>query len=391
MSTSTSSVAPQKSKRRHGGTTVGQNRAGWLFVTPVIILLGLFLLAPIVMAFWVSLSDWSGKGSPLGSNVSSVGLDNYTQLLGEDSLTRSDFATSLRNNFYYVIIVVPIQTVLALGLALLLNNRRLKGLSFFRTAYYFPSVTSSVAVASVFLFLFAGGGSINAFLGFFGIRGPQWFSDPRGVGHMILGWFGIGNGAEGAGPQVLTEHGFLSLSWWDWLAGPSVAMTTIIMLVIWVSTGGYMLLFLAALQNIPSEMWEQSSIDGAGTWRRNVSVIIPQIKPTLFTVLTLGLIGTWQVFDQIYIMSKGNPSKTTLTPAFLAYDQSINNGQWGTGTAMAFILFAIILVMTAIQRYVMRDRDKPKRRGRRGAGDNTYTGPKAVAPLPTTNMSGPMS
>lgn len=165
-------------------------------------------------------------------------------------------------------------------------------------------------------------------------------------------------------------------------------MTTIIVLVIWVSAGGYMLLFLAALQNIPSEMWEQASIDGAGTWRRNVSVIIPQIKPTLFTVLTLGLIGTWQVFDQIYIMSKGNPAKTTLTPAFLAYDQSINNGQWGTGTAMAFILFAIILVMTAIQRFVMRDKDKPKRRRRSGPADNTYTGPKAVAPLPTTNLAG---
>lgn len=386
MSTRTSSVAPLKSQRRHGGTTVGQTRAGWTFVTPVIVLLGLFLLAPIVMAFWVSISDWSGKGSPLASSVSSVGLDNYTQLLGEDSLARSDFATSLRNNFYYVIIVVPIQTVLALALALLLNNRRLKGLSFFRTAYYFPSVTSSVAVASVFLFLFAGGGSINAFLGFFGIKGPQWFNDPRGVGHMVLGWFGIGDGATGAGPQVLTQHGFLSLSWWDWLAGPSVAMTTIIMLVIWVSVGGYMLLFLAALQNIPSEMWEQSSIDGAGTWRRNISVIIPQLKPTLFTVLTLGLIGTWQVFDQIYIMSKGNPSKTTLTPAFLAYDTSFVGGQWGTGAAMAFILFAIILVMTAIQRFVLRDRDKPSRRSRRGYQE-TGRAAGALSAAPSTGSS----
>lgn len=386
MSTATAGVASRKSPRRHGGTTVGQGRAGWLFVTPVIVILGLFLVAPIVMALWVSMSDWSGKGSPLSSGVGFVGGDNYTQLLGEDSLARSDFATSLRNNLYYVIIVVPIQTVLALLLAILLNNRRLKGLSFFRTAYYFPSVTSSVAIASVFLFLFAGSGSINAFLGFFGIKGPQWFSDPRGVGHLILGWFGIGGGMDGPGPQVLTQHGFLSLSWWDWLAGPSVAMTTIIMLVIWVSVGGYMLLFLAALQNIPSEMWEQASIDGAGNWRRNISVIIPQLKPTLFTVLTLGLIGTWQVFDQIYIMSQGNPAKTTLTPAYLAYQTSFIGGSWGTGAAMAFILFAIIVVMTLIQSFVLRDRDKPSRRQRRRMAA-TGRNAGALSASPTTGSS----
>ena len=122
-----------------------------------------------------------------------VGLDNYRQLLGEDSLARSDFATSIRNNFYYVLLVVPIQTVLALALAILLNQRRLRGLSFFRTSYYFPSVTSSVAIATVFLFLFAGAGSVNAILSFLGIKGPNWFADPRGIGHLILGGLGVGN------------------------------------------------------------------------------------------------------------------------------------------------------------------------------------------------------
>ena len=108
-------------------------------------------------------------------------------------------------------------------------------------------------------------------------------------------------------------------------------MCTIIVLVIWVSAGGYMLLFLAALQNIPEDVYEAAAIDGASPWRQIRSITIPLLRPTLFTVLTLGLIGTWQVFDQIYVMSKGDPGKTTLTPAFLAYDQSINNGQWGPG------------------------------------------------------------
>ncbi|GAA1903897.1 carbohydrate ABC transporter permease [Lapillicoccus jejuensis] len=351
----------------------GETRSGWLFVTPVVVILGLFLVAPILMAFWVSLSDWAGRGSPLSGAVTFVGGQNYTDLLGQDSLARSDFATSIRNNFYYVLLVVPLQTVLALGLALLLNQRRLKGLSFFRTSYYFPTVTSSVAIGSVFLFLFAGSGSVNALLKLVGVSGPNWFADPRGLLHLLLGAVGVGNGDE-QGPAALTDHGFLSLSWWDWLAGPSVAMITIIALVIWVSAGAYMLMFLAALQNIPAEVFEAAAIDGASTWRRTVSVTIPLLRPTLFTVLTLGLIGTWQVFDQIYVMSKGNPSKTTLTPAYLAYDSSINQGAWGQGTAISFVLFAIILVMTGIQSWILRDRDKPRRRLGRAQRGGAGTG-----------------
>ena len=347
--------------RRGTSTRAAETRSGWLFTAPVIVILGLFLVLPILLALWVSVSDWSGRGSPLSSNVDFVGAQNYRKLLFQDSLTRSDFATSLRNNLYYALLVVPIQTVLALALALLLNQRRLKGLSFFRTAYYFPSVTSSVAIASVFLFLFAGGGSVNALLALFGIDGPQWFADPRGVLHIMLGWVGIGSGGDGPGPQALTSHDFMGLTWWDWLAGPSVAMLTIISLVIWVSAGGYMLLFLAGLQNIGSDVYEAAAIDGASRWRTTRSITLPLLRPTLVTVLTLGMIGTWQVFDQVYVMSKGNPGKTTLTPAFLSYDQSINNAEWGTGTAMAFVLFGIIIVFTTIQSFFLRDRDGQRR------------------------------
>jgi len=354
------------SRTRGSSTRSAETRSGWLFTAPVIVVLGLFLVLPILVALWVSVSDWTGRGSPLSSSVSFVGAENYRQLLTEDTLTRSDFATSLRNNFYYVLMVVPIQTVLALALALLLNQRRLKGRSFFRTAYYFPSVTSSVAIASVFLFLFAGGGSINALLAFFGIDGPQWFADPRGVLHMALGAVGIGNGPDAPGPEALTSRDFMGLTWWDWLAGPSVAMLTIIFLVIWVSAGGYMLLFLAGLQNISADVYEAAAIDGSSRWRTMRAITVPLLRPTLFTVLTLGLIGTWQVFDQVYVMSKGQPGKTTLTPAFLSYDQSINNGEWGTGTAMSFVLFAIIIGFTAVQTFALRDRDRTPRE-RRGA------------------------
>ncbi len=125
------------------------------------------------MAFWVSLTDWQGQGSPFKSGVPFVGADNYTQLFTEDGLARRDFMTSIRNNFYYVVIVVPVQTALALGLALLVNNRMLKGKGFFRTAFYFPSVTSSVAISVVFLFMFANSGAINGILSLVRHRRPR--------------------------------------------------------------------------------------------------------------------------------------------------------------------------------------------------------------------------
>ena len=156
-----------------------QSRAGWLFVTPVLLLLGLFLVLPIVMALWVSVSDWTGRGSPFSSEVGFVGADNYEPLLAEPGLSRQDFMLSLRNTFYYVVGVVPLQTVLALSLAVVVNQRFLKGRTFFRTAFYFPSVVSSVAISLVFLYLFAGGGAVNQALDAIGLDGPQSGSPTR--------------------------------------------------------------------------------------------------------------------------------------------------------------------------------------------------------------------
>ncbi|GIF77617.1 carbohydrate ABC transporter permease [Asanoa siamensis] len=345
--------------RRLGGRGIHGNEriAGWLFVAPVIVLLGVFFLAPIIMAFWVSLTDWRGQGSPFTSGVPFVGGDNYTSLFTQDGLARRDFMTSIRNNIYYVAIVVPIQTALALGLALLVNNRMLKGKSFFRTAFYFPSVTSSVAISVVFLFMFANSGAINGILSMFGIDGPAWFSDARGLIHLVLGVFGVDNP-----PAALADGGPFGLSWWDWLSGPSVAMCAIMALVIWTTSGTFMLMFLAALQSMPVALDEASELDGATRWQRFRFVTLPLLKPTMFLVLTLGLIGTWQVFDQIYVMSQGNPAKTTLTPAFLSYRTAFKDFDYGRGAAISFVLFLIIVLLTLAQRWVMRDRDEPRRR-----------------------------
>ncbi|MEU8638480.1 sugar ABC transporter permease [Amycolatopsis sp. NPDC048633] len=326
-----------------------EGRAGWLFLTPTLVVLGLFMVLPILMALWVSVSDWTGNGSPFSSRVTFVGGDNYAALLTEPGLTRQNFATSVRNNGYFVLFVVPLQTAFALFLALVLHKKKLKGRQFFRTAFYFPTVTSSVAISVVFLFLFSSTGTVNAALKLFGVDGPSWFADPRGIFHLALG-------DPANPPSALAGHGFLGLSWWDWLAGPSVAMCSIIVLVIWTSTGGFMLMFYAALQNLPPSVDEAALIDGATAWQRFRRVTLPQLRPTLFLVLTLGLIGTWQVFDQVYVLSRGNPANTTLTPAYLSYSTSFIGHQWGQGAAIAFLLFLVIVAFTLVQRWALRER-----------------------------------
>lgn len=324
---------------------------GWIFVTPALLGLLVFLVIPIFMAFYVSLLDWDGQSNPLSGESEFVGFGNYAQLLTEDKLTRQDFARSLRNNFYFVLGVVPLQTALSLFLAVIVNQRFLKGKSFFRTAFYFPSITSSIAIALVFIFMFQNKGVVNAVLGLVGITGPAWFADRRGLLHILFGLFGVDK------PPAAMQGKVFSLPLWEWIAGPSVAMCAIMMLVIWTTAGTFMLMFLAGLQNASAETDEAAMVDGAGPWQRFRYITVPMLKPTLYLVITLGIIGTWQVFDQIYVMSSGNPAKTTLTPAFLSYQKGFIDGKFGLASAMAFVLFALIIFLTLVQRFVMRDKE----------------------------------
>ncbi|WP_448072105.1 carbohydrate ABC transporter permease [Georgenia yuyongxinii] len=351
---------PVPTRRRRRGT--GQAAAGWVFVSPVLVILGLFLVVPILMAVWVSVSDWTGRGSPFSGDVSYVGTANYQAILTEGGLPTRDFGTALRNNVYYVLLVVPVQTVVSLVLAVLVSQN-LRARSFFRTAFYFPSVSSSVAITVVWLFLFSSTGVVNKLLSVLGASGPNWFNDPRGVVHVVLSWLGLD-----AAPAALTGAGFLGITWWEWLSGPSIAMSAFILMAIFTTSGTFMLLFIAALQQINSEVQEAAMVDGASAFERFRFITVPMLRPTIFTVVTLGLVGTWQVFDQIYTGTQGGPGKTTLTPAYLSFHAAFNNGRWGQGAAIAFILFAIIVLMAAIQRWTLRDKDETAgRRRRRGA------------------------
>jgi multiple sugar transport system permease protein len=333
---------------RARGVKSGQGLAGWLFVAPAVAGLGLFLLAPILLALWVSFRDWSAL-APLDTSTP-VGAGNYQDLLVNSGIVQSDFARSLRNNLYYVLGVVPAQTALALLLAVIVNSKLLRGKAFFRTSFYFPSVTSSIAVAFIFVFLFSPTGVVNVLLSALlpGVVETVWLNEAKGLIHLVLGWFGVGSAPGWMGADVM------GLSLWDWASGPSVAMTAVMILAIWTTTGTFMLMFLAGLQNIPEDLEEAAIVDGASRRQRFFKVTLPLLRPTLFLVLTLGLIGTWQVFDQVYAMTSGGPQKTTLTPSYLIYREGFENSAMGRAAAIAFILFVLILALTGLQRLVLR-------------------------------------
>lgn len=343
----TTSDSPRRKIRRRSAAKRGQNLYGWIFVSPALAILVIFLVIPIILALYISLTNWSGITSPFASAVHFVGLKNYATLLTAPGLAQQNFGTAVRNNFYYVIVVVPLQTALALWLAILVNNKFLKGKGFFRTAFFFPSVTSSIAITTVFIFLFSGTGAVNRVLSLFGITGPDWIYDQNGIFTTILSSLGVHSPPSWANFQIL------GLSLWNWVAGPSFGMCVIIILAIWTTSGTFMLFFLAALQNISEEAEEASEIDGATAWQRFRYVTLPMLRPVVLLVATLGFIGTWQVFDQSFLTGPNNP--TMVTPAFLAYQVSFSDFAFGEGAAIAFLLFGLIVVLTLLQRRFVKE------------------------------------
>ncbi len=328
--------------------------AGWIFVTPALIIFGVFLVAPILFAFWYSLTDWNGISPP--GQAQFVGLENYRSLLIEKGIRQADFFKALKNTTYFALGVVPLQTAIALVLATVVNQRYLRFKGFFRTAYYFPSITSSIAISLIFLFLYQKSGLINRTLELITLgrwEPVTWMNDARGLIHILLGQFGI---TLRTGPDFLRAN-ILGLTVWDWISGPSVTLTAIMLMNTWTTIGTMMLIFLAALQDIPSFVYEAAQIDGANGWQTFTKITLPLLRPTLFFVITLGLIGTYQVFDQIYVMTAGGPAKTTLTMAYIVYRNGFRNSEMGLGLATAILLFVIIFVLTLFQRRLTETQD----------------------------------
>lgn len=323
--------------------------AGWLFMTPALLIFFIFLFIPIVFAVYFSFTDWNGISPPGEANL--VGFENYRVVLFEDGIRQADFFKALKNTTYFALGVVPAQTILALVLAVVVNQRLLRFKNFFRTAYYFPSITSSVAISLIFLFLYQKSGFINNILSSltFGNWEPlAWMADPRGVFHIVLESLGI---TLRDGPEFLRSE-VLGLTVWDWISGPSVALAAIMIMNTWTTIGTMMIIFLAALQDIPGQVYEAAQMDGATAWPTFAKITVPLLRPSIFFVVTLGLIGTYQVFDQIFVMSSGGPAKTTLTMAWMVYRNGFRNSEMGLGAAIAILLFIIIFALTLIQRRI---------------------------------------
>lgn len=278
----------------------GEVVLGYLFVLfPFIIFLA-FSFAGMVFDFWISFQRWSVIDTP-----TSVGLANYNYIFRIDPV----FWTAIANTAEYAVIVVTAQTIISFILALIVNQN-IKGKTFFRTTFYFPSVTSSVAISLLFLYLFNNLGLINYLLSLVGVTGPNWLGDPRYALKSIMG------------------------------------------LNVWTTSGTLMVIFLAALQDVPRDTLEAAAIDGATGLQAVLRVVIPQIRPAIFFVVATGLIGTLQVFDQAFILSQGSggPENSTMTAVLYIYNMAFTNGYYGVAAAASFALFCFIFVATLLVR-----------------------------------------
>ena len=304
----------------------------YLFIAPYLIVTLVFTLGVIVFAFYISFTSFDLFTAPKW-----VWFDNYIKALS----LKGDFVRSLVNVFWYVMIVVPVQTALALALATIINVK-VRGSQFFRTVFYAPSVTSSVVITMIFWWLYLKTGYLNFALtklwGLFGAEWTtiEWLNNPRGLIQLFVNAFG------GDIPSAL---------WF--LRGPSVTWMAIMFQNIFTTAPTFMIMFLAALQEVPPTLYEAAAIDGANRWQQFWRITLPMLRPVLLLVVVLGTIGCWQIFDQVKILTAGGPLNTTLVPVFLIYSEALGTkgpSQMGYAAAMAFMLAVIIFVFTLIQR-----------------------------------------
>lgn len=310
---------------------------GFAFLAPYLVVTLTFTIGVVLFAFYISFHNYDIFTRPTW-----VGLANYAEAFkGFSDSTKRDFLQALYNVLWYSILVVPIQTFLAIQMAVLLN-KPMKGKQIFRTIFYAPSVTSSVVITLIFVWLYLKGGYINALFnsiwGLFGAKWTtvNWLGDPRGLIQMIV---------EALGGKIPSTQWFFR--------GPSIAWMAIMVQNIFTTVPTFMIMFLAALQDINPALYEAASMEGASPREMHSKITLPMLKPIISLVVVLGTIGTLQVFDQVYLATKGGPLKTSLTPVFLIYQEALGiNGpiHMGYASALAFILTVIIFIFTFIQR-----------------------------------------
>lgn len=291
-------LVPHRFPRRISRMRLQEHFFGWLFILPVVIGVFSFQFYPILVSIYASLTNWTGLNNP-----SFVGIDNYTRLVTEDRF----FRLTLRNTAYYTLGSIPLSMSLALVLALLCN-RSMRMVYWYRTAFFAPNVTSTVAISLVWFWLYAPDvGLINWVLSLVGIEGPAWLT---------------------------------SLTW---------AMPAVIVVGVWQHVGYPMLILLAGLQGIPESLYEAAKLDGAGALARFHRITLPLLTPSLFFLLITQFISSFQVFGLIYVMTQGGPANATNVYIHYLYQNAFAFGRLGYASAMAWVLFVIIGLITLVQ------------------------------------------
>jgi len=313
---------------------------GYAFLAPYLIVTLTFTVGVILFALYISFTKYD-----IFTRPEWIGLANYQEAFaGFTDATKRDFLQALYNVLWYAAIVVPVQTVLALRMAMLLNTP-VKFKQFFRTVFYAPSVTSSVVITLIFIWLYLKNGYLNFFLqtilGWVGIdfNPIAWLGDPRGLIQLIVEAFG----------------GKIPSTQW-YFRGPSIAWMAIMFQNIFTTVPTFMIMYLAALQDINPALYEAASIEGANKRQVFKQITRPLLRPITMMIVVLGTIGTLQVFDQVYLATSGGPLKTSLTPVFLIFTEALGvNGPitMGYASALAFILAVIIFALTFVQRRIL--------------------------------------
>ena len=276
----------------------------WWFVGPALVVITVFFFGPVIAALAMSATDFDIYALADIHNLRFVGLDNYIELLRTPL-----FWKALGNTFYFVVVGVPLSIGASLGAALLLNSPAARFHGFFRTALFAPVVTTLVAVAVVWRYL---------------------FNTHYGLLNYALGKTGIA-------PI-------------DWLGDPHWAMPAIILFAVWKNFGYNMLILLAGLQSIPEELYEAARMDGAGRWRLLRSITLPMLGPILLMVSILTVAGYFQLFAEPYVMTQGGPLQSTVSVLYFMYEQGFKWWNLGSASAVAFVLFVFMFAITALQR-----------------------------------------
>lgn len=284
--------------RRRSRLRLRNTLIGWSFILPNFIGFALLTLVPVVVLFYMSFTNWNVFGK-----ADFTGLANFQRLVGDGS-----FRIALLNTLYYSAMHIPLTIVVSLGLALLLNNK-FRGVAFFRTAAFFPYITSIVAIAIVWNLLFSPDyGPVNQILRFIGISNPP-----------------------------------------GWLTSADWAMPAVVIVSTWRDMGYYMILFLAGLQAVPRELTEAARVDGANVIQRFFNVTLPSLRPTTFFVTVILTINSFKIFDLILVMTNGGPGQATLVLSQFIYRKGFEESQFGYASAASVALFFLCIIVTILQ------------------------------------------